>query len=132
MVWNPLAALAVIEPEVCVVWSTIVTLSPFGVSNRWVVMLSPEFIRKSRFALGTKCWGLSGLPGAVALPFLVRNAKFTGSVPTVLRQAVLLSAPVFSLSWNVSMFSAAHHCVPVQLLPLGQFTQPGGYNCISS
>src|SRR5207248_8343539 len=76
MVANPLALLAVIEPDVCVVWSTIVTLSPFGVSNRWVVMSSPECIRKSRRVLGMKCSGGSGLAGAVAFRFWVTDAGF--------------------------------------------------------
>src|SRR5215469_16586959 len=114
------------RPLVPVVLSTMVVRSPLGVSNRWTVRLSPEFIRKSWDRSGMKCSGCSGLPGAVATPFLVTNAKFTGSGPTVLRHAVLFNAPVFSLSWNVSMFSAAHHCRAVQLLPLGQGTQPGG------
>jgi hypothetical protein len=75
---------------------------------------------------GMKCSGCSGLPGAVATPFLVRNAKFTGSGPTEFRHAVLFSAPVFSLSWKVSMFSAAHHCRAVQPMPAGHGAQPGG------
>src|SRR5215468_6244351 len=54
--------------------------------------------------------GCSAFAGAVDFPFLVRNAKFTGSGPAVLRHAVLLNWPVFWLSENVSMVSAAHHC----------------------
>ena len=75
---------------------------------------------------GTKCCGAPGFAGAVALPFLVTNAKFTGSGPTVFRHAVLSSAPVFSLSENVSMFIAAHHCLAVQPMPAGHGAQPGG------
>ena len=67
--------------------------------------------------VGTKCSGCCGFPGAVALPFLVRKAKLTGSGPTVFRQSLLLNAPVFALFWKVSMFSAAHHCVAVQPMP---------------
>src|SRR5689334_20476188 len=101
-----------------------VTLSPFGVSNRCTVRLSPEPISRLALLFGMKCCGAPGLAGAVDLPFLVTNAKFTGSGPAVFRHAVLLSAPVFSLSWNVSMFSAAHHCVAVQPMPNGFATQP--------
>ncbi len=54
------------------------------------------------------------------------NAKLTGSGPTVLRHAVLLNWPVFWFSEKVSMFSAAHHCLAVQLMPSGHGTQPGG------
>jgi len=39
---------------------------------------------------------------------------------------VLLNWPVFSFSEKVSMFSAAHHCVALQPVPCGKFTQPGG------
>ena len=53
------------------------------------------------------------------MPFLVRNAKLTGSGPTVLRQSVLLNVPVFELFWKVSMFSAEHHCVALQPMPAG-------------
>jgi hypothetical protein len=59
-------------------------------------------------------------------PFVVRNAKFTGSGPAVLRHAVLLNWPVFWLSANVSMVSAAHQCVASQPTPIGCGTQPGG------
>ena len=87
---------------------------------------SPGFIRKSWLRSGTKCSGCCGLPGAVAMPFLVRNAKLTGSGPTVLRQSLLFSVPVFALFWKVSMFSAEHHCVALQPMPAGHATQPGG------
>ena len=84
---------------------------PFEVSNRCTVRLSPEFISRFAALFGMKCCGAPGFAGAVDLPFLVTNAKFTGSGPTVFRHAVLLRAPVFALSANVSMFIAAHHCV---------------------
>ena len=99
---------------------------PFEVSNRCTVRLSPEFISRFAALFGMKCCGAPGFAGAVDLPFLVTNAEFTGSGPTVFRHAVLLRAPVFSLSANVSMFIAAHHCVAVQPIPAGHGAQPGG------
>ena len=123
---NPLALLAVIEPLVCVVWSLITTRIPLAVSNSRTVRLSPAFIRKSRFGSGVKCSGCAGLARAVATPFLVTNAKFTGSGPTLFRHAVLLNCPVFTFSENVSMFSAAHHWLAVQPMPAGHGAQPGG------
>src|SRR6266568_2534543 len=123
---NPLALLAVIDPVVCLVESLITTRSPLAVSNSRTLMLSPEFIRKSRAGSGVKCSGCCGFAGAVAVPFLVRNAKLTGSGPTVLRQEVLLNWPVFWFSEKVSMFIAAHHWLAVHPMPAGHGAQPGG------
>src|SRR6266704_3445891 len=103
-----------------------VTPRPSGVSNRCTVRLSPGFISRLALLFGMKCCGAPGFAGAVDLPFLVTNAKFTGSGPAVFRHAVLFSAPVFSLSANVSMLIAAHHCLAVQPTPVGHGAQPGG------
>src|SRR5215471_13196054 len=123
---NPLAVLAVIEPVVPVLWSVTVATWPPGASARCTVRLSPGFIRKSLLRFGMKCSGCSAFAGAVDCPFLVMNAKFTGSGPAVLRHAVLLNWPVFWFSENVSMVSAAHHRVASHPMPIGCGTQPGG------
>src|SRR5438067_214276 len=118
--------LATILPLVPVVRSLTTTLKPLPVSNRRTLSRSPLRMKKSFFADGLNLAPLSGLAGAVATPFGVRNAKFTGSSPALFRHALLLGTLVFMFSDSESMLSAAHHRVPSQLLPTGHFTQPGG------
>ena len=122
---NPLEVLATILPVVPVVMSETVTVKPRGVSNRCTLSRSPLRMKKSLLERLNRALS-SGLDGAVAFPFLVRKAKFTGSIPAVFRQAVLLGTFVFSLIDSESMFRAAHHLVPSQLLPTGHLIQPGG------
>ncbi len=74
----------------------------------------------------------TGLAGPVAFPFLVMKAKLMVSSPTVLRQFALFSWLVTGLSPRLSMLSAAHHCVGLQVLAptatchVGHGIQPGG------
>ena len=88
-------------------------------SNRCTVRWSPGFISRSRLRFGHEVLRvLPGWPARSALPFLVRNAKFTGSGPTVFRHVgVVELRRCSSFSENVSMFIAAHHCVAVQPMP---------------
>src|SRR5437016_4838814 len=102
------------------------TRKPAGVSNMCRASTSPEFMNRSLAASTLNRALLSGLAAVVALPFLVMNAKFTGSTPAVLWQAALFCAPVFEFCDRLSMFSAAHHRVGSQLTPAGHGTQPGG------
>src|SRR5215469_7544813 len=85
---KPLAALAVMDPVAPVVWSAMTARSPFGVSPRETLSLSPEFISRSRFRSGVNVAVVdcTGLAGAVVRPSLVRNAKLTYSRPVCAAQ----------------------------------------------
>jgi hypothetical protein len=109
--------------------------SPFAVSCRRTVRLSPEFMNRSLAAFGvnvaTVDW--TGFGGAVGTPFLVTNAKLTYSgEPMVPRQASFWKVPATGSSARLKMFIAAHHLVGSQALAptatcqVGQGTQPGG------
>src|SRR5664279_3834390 len=100
---NPFSALAVMEPVVCLVRSLMTTRTPRAVSDNRTLRLSPGFIRKSCARSGEKCSVCSGFAGELATPFLVTNAKFTGSGPTELRHEVLLNWPVLAFNEKVSM-----------------------------
>src|SRR5262249_10577992 len=92
-------------------------LETVGVSCRSTASLSPGFIRNSVLRFGTMRLLLSGSAGLSALPDFVMNAKLTGSTPTLLRQSALFCRPV-SASWlRLSIFSAAHQCLPSHELP---------------
>src|SRR5215469_7637918 len=129
---KPLAMLAVIEPDVPCVRSLMTTWKPAGVSCRSTTSLSPEFMNRSWVGSGLWTAGFVaneiGLAGACATPLVVMNAKFTGSRPTVLRQAALLTTPLFWSSEKLSIVSAPHHFVASQLMPPGKLigAQPGG------
>ena len=123
---NPLALLAVIEPVRRVVWSRIVTLSPFAVSNRCTVSWSPEFISRSLLVRDEVLRG-SRVRRRRRHAVLGEEAKFTGSGPTVFRHAVLLNGGRCSRSPGTCRCScAAHHCLAVQPMPLATAPSPAG------
>src|SRR5512143_1280611 len=103
------------------------TSKPSAVSCISTTSVSPDCIIKSLVGSGVKVAlvASTGLAGAWATPFLVINAKLTGSMPTEPRQAALLSTPVFWLLLKLSMLSAAHHLDGSQLSPGGHLIQPG-------
>src|SRR6516164_9063936 len=87
---KPLSALAVMDPVAPVVRSLMVARSPSGVSPMDTLMLSPEFISRSRFRSGVnvavvESTGLAGVVGVVR-PSLVRNAKLSYSRPVLAAQ----------------------------------------------
>src|SRR5260370_39865147 len=96
------------------------------VSCRSTVSVSPDCIIRSELGSGVKVARVesTGLAGAWATPLRVMNAKLTGSMPTVLRQDLLLASPVFWLLLNESMVKAAHHLICSQPLPAGPLAQP--------
>src|SRR5581483_7590204 len=101
---------------------------PCAVSCMTTTRRSPEFMKRACWGLGVKVAvvALTGFAGAWATPFFVMNAKLTGSIPTVPKQAALLLCPVTGFCERLSMLSAAHHLVAPQLLFTGNGTQPGG------
>src|SRR2546430_17444822 len=102
------------------------TRKPAGVSRMTTFMVSPEFIKNALVGSGVnfKSEPFSGFAASCATPFLVMNAKFTGSSPALFLQSSLLNC--VRLSERLSILSAAHHLKASQLLPGGQSTQPGG------
>jgi hypothetical protein len=60
------------------------------------------------------------------LPLFVMKAKFAGSMPTVSRQASLLSTKVFWFLLKLKIAIAAHHFVASQLMAPWNGTHPGG------
>src|SRR5260370_13170847 len=120
MTWQKsLATLAVIAPDWPLVRSLITTWKPADVSCKSTVSVSPDCIIRSALGSGVKVARVesTGLAGACATPLRVMNAKLTGSMPTELRQAALLSTPVFWLRLNQSIVSAAHHLLGSQPSP---------------
>src|SRR5215468_7255416 len=125
---NPLAALAVIDPDWPLVRSLMTTWKPLDVSCSATVRVSPEFMNRSLAGSGVNVASVAftGLAGAWATPFLVMNAKFTYSMPVWAAQVGLSCVPAFRFCDRLSMFSAAHHCVAAQLFPAGHGAQPSG------
>src|SRR5215467_15466813 len=82
---NPLAALAVIDPDWLVVRSLMVVCRPLGVSCIVTCRWSPEFMNRSFDGSGVNVVSVdwTGLAGAWETPFLVRNAKLTYSRPAL-------------------------------------------------
>src|SRR6516164_8239932 len=114
---KPLAALAVMDPVWPVVRSLMVARSPFGVSPMDTLMLSPEFISRSRRRSGVNVAVVdcTGLAGAVVRPSLVRNAKLKYSIlPTTPWQVGFRTVPATGSSARLKMFIAAHHLVGSQ------------------
>ena len=68
---KPLAALAVMDPDWPVVRSLMVASSPFAVSPMDTLILSPEFMSRSRFRSGVNVAVVdsTGLAGAVVWPW---------------------------------------------------------------
>src|SRR6516225_4508067 len=137
---KPLSALAVIDPVAPVVRSLMTARSPCRVSPMDTLMLSPEFISRSRFRSGVNVAVVdcTGLAGAVVRPSLLRNAKLTYSVPVMARHVGFSSCPVTGFSARLKMFIAAHHLVgsqplaPTATCQVGHGIHPGGYSCSST
>src|ERR1700730_736034 len=111
------------------------TWRPFSVSCMSMESTSPEFMNRSRFALGVKVpavvW-FRGSGGPVGTPFVVTKAKLKLSTPDLAWQSALLNTRVFMFSCKLKIASPAHQGVASQLDPplmnceAGQGTQPGG------
>src|SRR6516165_3649896 len=108
---KPLSALAVMDPVAPVVRSLMVARSPCRVSPMDTLMLSPEFISRSRFRSGVNVAVVdcTGLAGAVVVPSLLRNAKLTYSRPVLAAQVEFRVVPATGSSARLKMFIAAHH-----------------------
>src|SRR5579872_586198 len=131
---NPLAALAVIDPDSPVLRSLMAARSPFPVSLSDTFRLSPEFMNRSLAGSGVNVAVVesTGFGGAVGWPFLVRNAKLKySSPPTCAAQVEFSTVPATGSSARLNMFIAAHHFVgsqplaPAAICQVGQGTQPG-------
>src|SRR5215469_15537098 len=131
---KPLAALAVMDPVAPVVRSLMTARSPCWVSPMDTLMLSPEFISRSRFRSGVNVAVVdsTGLGVAVGRPFLVRNAKLTYSRPVLAAQVAFKVVPATGSSARLKMFIAAHHLVgsqalaPIATCQVGHGIHPGG------
>src|SRR5215469_5338428 len=106
------------DPVAPVVRSLMVARSPFGVSPRETLRLSPEFISRSRRRSGVNVAVVdsTGLGVAVGRPSLVRNAKLTYSRPVLAAQVAFRVVPATGSSARLKMFIAAHHLVGSQPL----------------
>src|SRR5579862_615362 len=109
---NPLAALAVMDPEVPVVTSLTTACNPLGVSCSCTVNRSPWLRNSTLRGFGVpdfSAWNCTGLGGPCGMPLCVRYAKFTYSSPTVASQVEFSCLPVSELRARLSMVSATHH-----------------------
>lgn len=128
---KPLAALATISPVWPVLVSCTTVAKPSGVSVNVTVAWSP-WLRKKVSALSgfPDVDGLnwSGLGGPNGLPSVVRKAKLMYSIPPrISRWQVGFSVvPLLGFSDRLSMFSATHHLVALQLEPANCGIHPGG------
>src|SRR5215467_562081 len=131
---NPLAALAVMDPRCPLVRSLMTACSPFGVSRRDTLRLSPEFMNRSFAGSGVKVATVdcTGFAGASVRPFLLMNAKLTYSSPVRAAQVGFRTVPLTGSWARLKMFIAAHHLVgshplaPTATCQVGQGTHPGG------
>src|SRR5580700_7354637 len=107
---KPLAALAVMNPVWWVVKSRIVVVNPCGGSVIEIWSSSPALnISVWLFGRNVLTSASCGLGGPAGTPLFCRNAKLTGSSQLALQVA---KPNVHS---RLSMVSAAHHCVLLQL-----------------
>ena len=73
-----------------------------------------------------------GFAGACETPFLVTNANWKVSMPTLAAHVAFWMVPLTGSSSRLKMFSAAHHLVGSHVLAptatdqVGHGTQPGG------
>src|SRR3974390_3071249 len=106
------------DPVAPVVRSLMVARSPFGVSPRETLRLSPEFMNRSLAGSGVNVAVVDspGLAGAVVRPSLVRNAKLTYSRPVTAAQVEFRVVPLTGSSARLKIFMAAHHLVGSQPL----------------
>src|SRR5207244_5969954 len=110
---NPLAALAVMDPVWPFVRSWMTARTPFGVSPRETLRLSPEFINRPLAGSGVNVAVLdcTGFAGAVVRPSLLRHAKLTYSRPVLAAQVGFRVVPLTGSSARLNLFIAAHHLV---------------------
>src|SRR5881397_2051281 len=95
------------------------------------VIVSPGFIRRSFDRSGVVAanggWKtVVGSGDACGTPFLVMKAKLTGSTHAWFRQSGFCTLVSTCEIDRLSMVSAAHHWVDVQLTPASHGIQPGG------
>src|ERR1017187_3546327 len=126
--WKPFAALATMKPVWPVVKSRTTALSPpvsGDPESRTSLIdtprLSPEFIFSVwPFPKKVPTLGSCGAGGPGGTPLVCRNEKLTGSMQLLLEVAKL------KLHSRLSMFSAAHHLVLLQLVESANGANPGG------
>src|SRR5579859_4971862 len=118
---NPFLALAVIRPTLPVVRSVTTVVKPLAGSLIETLTTSPE-LSMSVCLLGWKVctFAFCGPGGPDGLPFVDRNAKLTGSVQFGFRFTKL------NCDSRLSMFSATHHFVALQLTLSRSGGSPGG------
>src|SRR4051794_40957444 len=95
---------------------------------------SPEFMKRSFCGSGVKVVRVEsrGFAGACALPFLVTNANWKVSMPTLAAHVLFCRVPATGSSSTLNTFNAAHHWVglqveaPIATCQVGHGTQPGG------
>src|SRR4051812_12730876 len=107
------------------------TWNPAAVSCMSSRIVSPGFMNVSFDGSGVvaanglrKTVGGSG--DACGTPFVVMNAKLTGSTPAWVRHCWFCVVPSTCETERLSMVSAAHHCVGLQLTPGSHEVHPGG------
>src|SRR5215469_6923281 len=124
---KPFAPEAIMKPLLPVVWSVSTTSKAWppliAASNIRTVILSPGFMNSVcafgvNVLLGLELFGPGGPAGT---PLVWTNAKFTGSTQ------LLLQFPE-PLPWHsrLSMLSAEHHCLWLQLMLSMNGPKPGG------
>src|ERR1700693_4372034 len=131
---NPLAGLAVIEPDCPLEMSLMFAWTPLVGSCRATCKWSPHAMKRSFVRLGVKVASVesSGLAGAGATPFLVTNANSKVSSPTLARQVGFWVVPLTGSSSRLKTFIAAHHLTgshvpaPTATAQVGHGTHPGG------
>jgi hypothetical protein len=125
---NPLATLAVIDPDWPVDRSSILVTRPAGESWMDSSSRSPARMNRSLAGSGVNAASVrsSGAGGACGRPLRVMKAKLAGSMLTFSRQSALLSTNVFWLRLKLKIATDAHHCVAAQLVPMMNGVQPGG------
>src|ERR1700722_2190374 len=118
---NPLAELAVMNPDCPVVRSLIRAVNPALGSVIASLITSPELIsRVCAFGVSVATSASCGLGGPAGLPLRCRKAKLTGSSQAVLRPLNPNAAS------RLSMVIAAHHFVELQLMLSSNGVMPGG------
>jgi hypothetical protein len=126
--WNPFAALATTKPVLPVVRSATEALSPpmsgdpeSGTSLIDTLSTSPGFIfRVLALPRNVAPFGSCGAGGPGGTPSVCMNEKLTGSTQLLLQVAKL------KLHSRLSIVSAAHHLVLLQLTESVNGVNPGG------
>src|SRR5712692_1115898 len=118
---KPFLALAVMRPVLPVVRSLTTVVSPLAGSLIDTLSTSPEFsISVCLFGWKVCAFAVCGPGGPDGLPVVDKYAKLSGSAQFGFRFT--------KLNWDsrLSMFSATHHLVALQLTLSSQGGSPGG------